>query len=114
MAPVGAIHSRPGGRGLYHDENDDTHTHNHALDDEFALANMVDIEEKSGSNGASLARAGNVGGSGDGNTGINDASADITALQKMVSAMSGSLLTSLLGKSSASLSFNFSSPCPDS
>lgn len=100
MAPVGAIHSRPGGRGLYHDENDDTHTHNHALDDEFALANMVDIEGKSGSNGnASLATTGNVGGiggSGGGNGGINDTSADITALQKMVSAMSGSLLTSLL------------------
>lgn len=68
-----------GGRSYHHHHQQDGihHDHNHARlqDDEYAMARLVDIE---GPNG--------------GSDGL-----DITATQKMISAMSGSLLTSVLG-----------------
>ena len=76
MASV--VHSSGG----HHDHNP-LHAH-----DEFSMANMVDTEGGVAGNG--------VGGSG-------DDPFEITAPQKMISAMSGSLLTSFLGESSHSI-----------
>lgn len=82
MVPVGA--NRSGGF--------DHHQHHHqsplqAADDDFSLAHMIDTEPNGPDNGGSPSAVG---------AGSSDI-VDITAGQKMVSAMSGSLLTSLLG-----------------
>lgn len=68
--------------------------HHSTLDahDEFSLANMVDTEANSHGGGGSLG-----------------SDVEITAAQKMVSAMSGSLLTSLFCKSSHSVTISYAS-----
>lgn len=83
----------PGGRSLYYNESE--HGHDHALDHEFALTNIVYIEGNNNSRGNGPQTSVGSGSSGNGSN--NDNSMEITAVQKMVSAMSGSLLTSLLG-----------------
>lgn len=66
----------------------DSNHHNHPnADDEFTLANMVDTKRPSGGSKPNAPPP------------ANDDIVDITAPQKMISAMSGSLLTSLLGTS---------------
>ncbi|KAL2675526.1 hypothetical protein Neosp_011712 [[Neocosmospora] mangrovei] len=90
MAPVGA--NRSGGFDHHHD-NQHHHHHQSPLqaDDDFSLAHMIDTEPNGPDNGGSPS----VSGAGARGPGNNDV-VDITAGQKMVSAMSGSLLTSLL------------------
>ena len=91
MATVGT--NRPGGYDHHH------HHHQNPLqnDDEFSLRHMMDAEPNGPdsardvlSGSSSIPAAGDASGNG---------VVDITAAQKMVSAMSGSLLTSLLGMS---------------
>ncbi|KAH6991113.1 mitochondrial carrier domain-containing protein [Ilyonectria sp. MPI-CAGE-AT-0026] len=63
----------------------DSNHHNHPnADDEFTLANMVDAKRPGGGGNSKVPAP------------ANDDIVDITAPQKMISAMSGSLLTSLL------------------
>ncbi|KAL4729025.1 Carrier protein, mitochondrial [Fusarium chlamydosporum] len=89
MATIGT--NRPGGY-----DHDHHHHHQNPLqnDDEFSLRHMMDAEP----NGPDSARdvlsgSSSIPAAGDGN---GTSVVDITATQKMVSAMSGSLLTSLL------------------
>ncbi|KAM0349085.1 hypothetical protein ACHAPU_004020 [Fusarium lateritium] len=89
MATVGT--NRPGGY-------DHHHHHDNPLqaDDEFSLRHMMDAESNSPSGGRRdvLSGSSSIPASGAGSD--NNGAVDITATQKMVSAMSGSLLTSLL------------------
>ncbi|KAF4980702.1 hypothetical protein FZEAL_3370 [Fusarium zealandicum] len=67
-------------------------------DDEFSLANMMDTEPNAvgPGSGISSSSGASVAGVGAGGRGNDNDVGDITAVQKMVSAMSGSLLTSVL------------------
>lgn len=77
--------------------------HNHhqnplQADDEFSLRHMMDAEPTGPNDGRDILSGSKsipAAGAGSSNNGV----VDITATQKMVSAMSGSLLTSLLGMS---------------
>ncbi|KAF4985556.1 hypothetical protein FDECE_16475 [Fusarium decemcellulare] len=92
MAPVEANHS---GGFDYHNHHAQ-HQNPLQADDEFSLVHMMDTEPNGPGNGSTnlIARSSATsagGGRGDGNDIV-----DITAPQKMMSAMSGSLLTSIL------------------
>jgi len=90
MATVGT--NRSGGY-------DHHHHHQNPLqnDDEFSLRHMMDAEPNNpGNSRDALSGSSSIPAAGDGN---GNSVVDITATQKMVSAMSGSLLTSLLGMS---------------
>jgi solute carrier family 25 protein 39/40 len=89
MATIGT--NRPGGYDHHHD-----HHHQNPLqnDDEFSLRHMMDAEPNNPDNPRDvLSGSSSIPAAGDGN---GSSAVDITATQKMVSAMSGSLLTSLL------------------
>jgi solute carrier family 25 protein 39/40 len=89
MATIGT--NRPGGYDHHHH-----HHHQNPLqnDDEFSLRHMMDAEPNNPDNPRDvLSGSSSIPAAGDGN---GSSAVDITATQKMVSAMSGSLLTSLL------------------
>ncbi|KAM5361934.1 hypothetical protein ACJZ2D_012810 [Fusarium nematophilum] len=85
MTPVGANHS-----GGFDDHNHHHHQNPLQADDEFSLAHIMDTEPNGAGGGGIPSGSGTAGRGHDGEI------VDITAAQKMVSAMSGSLLTSLL------------------
>ncbi|KAF4991097.1 hypothetical protein FGRMN_8057 [Fusarium graminum] len=91
MATVGT--NRPGGYDHHHH-----HHHDNPLqaDDEFSLRHMMDTESNNPSSERRDVLSGSSSIPASGAGGDSNGAVDITATQKMVSAMSGSLLTSLL------------------
>lgn len=92
MATAGT--NRPGGYDHHHNH----HQNPLQADDEFSLRHMMDAEPTGPNDGRDILSGSKsipAAGAGSSNNGV----VDITATQKMVSAMSGSLLTSLLGMS---------------
>ncbi|UZP46167.1 hypothetical protein NXS19_013979 [Fusarium pseudograminearum] len=86
MATIGT--NRPGGYDHHHHQNPLQN------DDEFSLRHMMDAEPNSPDNSRDiLSGSSSIPATGDGK---GNGTVEITATQKMVSAMSGSLLTSLL------------------
>lgn len=93
MATVGT--NRPSGYDHHHNHNH--HQNPLQADDEFSLRHMMDAEPTGPNDGRDILSGSKsipAAGAGGSNNGV----VDITATQKMVSAMSGSLLTSLLGR----------------
>ncbi|KAF4454971.1 hypothetical protein F53441_2628 [Fusarium austroafricanum] len=89
MATVGT--GRPSG----YDHDHDHHQNPLQADDEYSLRHLMNTEPESPDNGRDIlsgSKSISMAGAGSNNNGM----VDITATQKMVSAMSGSLLTSLL------------------
>ncbi|KAF5592152.1 mitochondrial carrier family [Fusarium pseudocircinatum] len=89
MATVGT--NRPSG----YDDHHNHHQNPLQADDEFSLRHMMDTEPTGPNDGRDILSGSKsipAAGAGSNNNGV----VDITATQKMVSAMSGSLLTSLL------------------
>ncbi|KAF5645417.1 mitochondrial carrier family [Fusarium sp. NRRL 25303] len=89
MATAGT--NRPGGYDHHHNH----HQNPLQADDEFSLRHMMDAEPTGPNDGRDILSGSKsipAAGAGSSNNGV----VDITATQKMVSAMSGSLLTSLL------------------
>jgi hypothetical protein len=100
MATVGT--NRPSGYDHHHNH----HQNPLQADDEFSLRHMMDAEPTGPNDGRDILSGSKsipATGAGSSNNGV----VDITATQKMVSAMSGSLLTSLLGMSLVSFSIRF-------